>query len=308
MQPKLSYRAVVPDQGFRWVGGAPPANPKVVSAVENPPTDWAQTDYLDFGISDEIVDSRMSNMSQLDRFQAIQNGLLPERIAPKYFVATRFIDSGKEAERLESKTGHFGRLIEEADLFLKFASVRLDPKGILAFANQYGFLMRDPLERMNADCHDWLEPGRQIDGGKSDSDPVLIEPATDWLGAQGRLRGSIKRWKSLASAPIAARRQFLESVSFGASAMLEVGMDKNGTPQAELVASSLLDVLQMQWAASVEEGVEHRKCLVCSTWFGVHPDSGRPEKTYCSDACKMRAYRERKKTTVSQTTQHKKNK
>jgi hypothetical protein len=45
---------------------------------------------------------------------------------------------------------------------------------------------------------------------------------------------------------------------------------------------------------SIASNVLHRQCKECPNWFSVHPGTFRPEKLFCSDACRMRAYRKRK--------------
>jgi predicted nucleic acid-binding Zn ribbon protein len=59
----------------------------------------------------------------------------------------------------------------------------------------------------------------------------------------------------------------------------------------------LLQTLWFQFACAVVKDVRHRQCKVCSEWFVIAPGVGREEKQYCSDACRMRAYRKRKKET-----------
>ncbi len=61
-----------------------------------------------------------------------------------------------------------------------------------------------------------------------------------------------------------------------------------------LVPSSLIGALWLQLALAVEGNKEHRQCHECKSWFEIFPGSGRPDKLYCSDACRMRAYRKRK--------------
>jgi hypothetical protein len=66
-----------------------------------------------------------------------------------------------------------------------------------------------------------------------------------------------------------------------------------GRLKGELAASSLADLLMVQLVSAAEADVRHRHCDQCQTLYPVHPGLGRPEKKYCSDACRMRAYRGR---------------
>lgn len=61
-----------------------------------------------------------------------------------------------------------------------------------------------------------------------------------------------------------------------------------------LVPKSLLGALWVQFALAINGDKEYRECGHCSTWFELSPGTARTSRFYCSDACKMKAYRERK--------------
>jgi hypothetical protein len=61
-----------------------------------------------------------------------------------------------------------------------------------------------------------------------------------------------------------------------------------------LVPSSLLGALWLQLAQAVAGDKEHRQCAQCGKWFEVSPGTARPDRVFCSTACRSRAYRERK--------------
>lgn len=56
----------------------------------------------------------------------------------------------------------------------------------------------------------------------------------------------------------------------------------------------LLDFLWLQFATAIAGGVRYQSCVECGAWFIVAPGRGREDKKFCSDACRMRAYRNRK--------------
>ncbi len=58
--------------------------------------------------------------------------------------------------------------------------------------------------------------------------------------------------------------------------------------------NGLIGALWLQFALAVDGNTEFDRCTQCSEWFELGPGSGRPDKRYCSDACRMRAYRKRK--------------
>ena len=58
----------------------------------------------------------------------------------------------------------------------------------------------------------------------------------------------------------------------------------------------LLDFLWLQFASVIVGGARYQHCEECGGWFIVAPGEGREDKKFCSDACRMRAYRKRKKS------------
>ena len=72
-----------------------------------------------------------------------------------------------------------------------------------------------------------------------------------------------------------------------------------------IMPTNLIGALWLQLANAIEANRDYGQCSECSSWFEIAPGSGRPDKRYCSDACRMRAYRKRKSAreykTVRQT-------
>jgi hypothetical protein len=64
--------------------------------------------------------------------------------------------------------------------------------------------------------------------------------------------------------------------------------------QIRMVPHDLIGFMWVQFAEAVAGGKEFRQCASCARWMEIAPGRGRPEKSYCSDACRMRAYRKRK--------------
>lgn len=57
---------------------------------------------------------------------------------------------------------------------------------------------------------------------------------------------------------------------------------------------NLLGALALQFADVITRNKELRRCLLCQKPFEVSLDANRKHKEYCSDACRMKAYRDRK--------------
>jgi len=68
-----------------------------------------------------------------------------------------------------------------------------------------------------------------------------------------------------------------------------------GRQVTQLVPDSLIGAMWLQFSMAVSRDIDFEHCLECQSWFEIAPGSGRPDKSYCSDACRMRAYRKRKK-------------
>ena len=57
--------------------------------------------------------------------------------------------------------------------------------------------------------------------------------------------------------------------------------------------STLLTAMWLQFALSVEQDEDFRKCRECGKWFALAPGTGRADKEFCSSACRSKAYRKR---------------
>jgi hypothetical protein len=71
----------------------------------------------------------------------------------------------------------------------------------------------------------------------------------------------------------------------------------DGQMKLELEPRDLLACMWVQFAKSINENKKHRKCLGCDLWFEIGGQGGRPDKTYCGDACRMRFNRETQEKT-----------
>jgi hypothetical protein len=61
---------------------------------------------------------------------------------------------------------------------------------------------------------------------------------------------------------------------------------------------SLLSAAWLQFAVAIDGDKEHRQCQrqACGKWFELSPEVNRADKLFCSDVCRMRAYRQRQAT------------
>jgi Family of unknown function (DUF6076) len=120
------------------------------------------------------------------------------------------------------------------------------------------------------------------------------EPASDWLNLLGLLSNAINIMEKIGSESKRKQDMFLNWYNMNTERSLDYRVEWDSTTsklKGELVASSLVDMLMVQLVSAAEADIRHRRCEQCQTFFQVHPGAGRPEKKYCSDACRMRAYR-----------------
>lgn len=68
-----------------------------------------------------------------------------------------------------------------------------------------------------------------------------------------------------------------------------------GSSVLRLMPDSLIGALWLQFAFAVDGNLDYKRCEECQTWLEIAPGAGRPDRSYCSDACRMRAYRKRAK-------------
>lgn len=63
-----------------------------------------------------------------------------------------------------------------------------------------------------------------------------------------------------------------------------------------LRVSTVLDGLWLQFAMAIGRHLEFRACDQCGTWYELSPDVHRTTRIYCSNRCKVKAYRTKKET------------
>jgi hypothetical protein len=208
-------------------------------------------------------------------------------------LADKFFLSAPEAawSQWDEKPWQKGTLKSEPDLYAKIASMGESPGSILNYANRYGFL-GPTVEVRRTEQMIWPEYHSQPGFAPSDSVAFYAEPASRWLGLGGWLSHEITKmekvgWESGVT--------FLKWMNPESRLDYRVERDSaTGRLKGELVASSLAELLMVQLVSAGEADVRHRRCEHCRSFFPVRPGLRRPEKKYCSDACRMKAYRARR--------------
>lgn len=77
----------------------------------------------------------------------------------------------------------------------------------------------------------------------------------------------------------------------------DIRIENGENPAIRVGPTNLLGVMWLQLAQQFTGEKTYRKCSFCDTWFpiGAGDDSSKGTRLYCSDSCRLKAYRRRKK-------------
>jgi hypothetical protein len=70
--------------------------------------------------------------------------------------------------------------------------------------------------------------------------------------------------------------------------------ERSGRLRLHIIPGNLLGAIWLQFAQAINGNKEYRQCAGCGKWFELSPDTARTSRFHCSDACRSRAYRERR--------------
>lgn len=100
--------------------------------------------------------------------------------------------------------------------------------------------------------------------------------------------------RDLAGPALLAVRMLVDR-HLGSEVEVEFALDE-ATQRFEIVLAprDLLTVIWIQLADAIEKRHRYRRCQECGKWFRALSQGGS-RRDYCSDACRVRAYRKRKK-------------
>jgi len=59
---------------------------------------------------------------------------------------------------------------------------------------------------------------------------------------------------------------------------------------------NLLGALWIQFSESIDSGTSSKRCVECGQWVLLAPGTSRSDREFCSDRCRVTAYRKRKKS------------
>ena len=166
------------------------------------------------------------------------------------------------------RTVKFDPIKAAPSLYLEFANTPCSTEGVLEFVSEYGLL--------------------ETKKG--------FETVDVWCAHIKRMHSAISKWEKVRKDSPAAFAKIYKRLcpcsDKGMSLSLQVG--PSSTLKQFLEPESLLSAIWVQFAGAIEGATSFSPCQECSVWIDTVPGSNRPDKIYCSDACRMRAYRKRK--------------
>jgi hypothetical protein len=175
---------------------------------------------------------------------------------------------------LGNQTEEIDPIATSPSLYLEFSNTDCSSDGVLKFATQYGLLkMNEGPETLDMWCYHIR---------------MMHHAILMWHHVQHKKPASITEIFR-AHSPIyeGGLKYSLEPVPSSSS-------NKEGSLQLFLEPTSLLAAMWFQFAGAIDRATSFGPCEECSAWIDQAVDSNRPDKRYCSLACKQRAYRKRK--------------
>ncbi len=174
------------------------------------------------------------------------------------------------------ETNSFDLFERAPALFLTFAETPGTAQDVKQFADEYGPLFGNPIERLS----EWNSSIRQ-----------MKKAVTEWRTAQ-----QSGDWKKLCKyINNNSRAGFAPIQTLGPAASVLLKQDPTGrAPALAIQPENLHEALWIQLMLAIAGQHNFRACSVCGSWFQIEAGGGRSDKKYCSDACRMRALRTRK--------------
>jgi hypothetical protein len=139
------------------------------------------------------------------------------------------------------------------------------------------------------------------------ADPVTWE-SFGWVTIAGELRDYVWKWAAKADSDAEAllrvarawaQEQINEAIGGnkqpGTNCSARVVFDHEREHMTiRIVPETLIGAMWFQCARVLTLDPAFRECKHCGKWFELSPDTRRKQAIYCSDRCKVAAYRERK--------------
>ena len=227
------------------------------------------------------------------------------------------IEKWRVLQPRSERTRHFDLFKVSSCAFLEFAQTPATEDGIKDFAGRYGPLEPDKVKRLPtvaetltvADLDD-LQQTNLEDFDLALDEKYSVEPDRTerrpfgreilwWSTRIREMHRAVELWEMSKStgdfSKIIRRVQKNFMHPDGVSVELLLKKDPlSASARLCIRPPSLLHALWAQLALAIDGNVNLRACVQCRKWFTLEAGRGRSDKEYCSNACRMRAYRKRK--------------
>jgi hypothetical protein len=192
------------------------------------------------------------------------------------FGTRRFLQPRSERSR------SFDLFKVSSSAYLEFAQTPDTPDAIKDFADRYGALTPDV----------GTEPGR-----------VSRENIRTWSMYIQDMKKIIELWTmSMETGDFGkiirtVQKKLIDPAAFAPGVPVQLLLKEDplsGSARLCIRPDSLLHALYSQVLLAIDGNVNLGACVQCRKWFTLDAGQGRSDKQYCSNACRMRAYRKRK--------------
>jgi hypothetical protein len=191
--------------------------------------------------------------------------------------------------------------------FLEFAQTSATEDGIKAFADRYGQLFPDgpnllfpdgliPPPGLEKSFQIYQFYGRLINTWslyiRAMHRDVELWNMSMRTGDFSKIIRDVQRKRPPGDHPA---RGYLKHPALGSTVELFLKEDPSSASARLCIRpNSLAYALWAQLLLAIDGNLNLRACVHCRKWFTLEAGRGRSDKEYCSNACRMRAYRKRK--------------
>jgi len=172
----------------------------------------------------------------------------------------------------------YNPMTDEPALFRAFIDLKPEEPGdLLAFANRYG-----PLG---------LTGTMYVEDWEDDSDESPRDTLEGWRDEIRYMRSVFEDW--VAGTDAAEIQNQLNPGLSDVSVEFQIDQKRGGW-KLETVPRNLISALWLQFVKAIVGNKQYKACVTCGKWIEVSSAANRPDRRYCSEACKARHYRDRK--------------
>jgi hypothetical protein len=189
-------------------------------------------------------------------------------------------------------------LFSNPSAFLEFVQTPDTPDAIKDFADRYGLLEPLKVPRLKLEGITLV-----VDDNAQSVEPNRTESLISWSINIREMRQAVELWqKSKITGDFskiirAIQKRLVVPMNPVPGVPVELLLKKDPLSASARLCirpRSLLHALWAQLLLMIDGNVNLASCVQCRKWLTLEAGQGRSDKEYCSNACRMRAYRKRK--------------